>query len=184
MRNSSLWRPGFSDGFTWHKFIHSLSFTFLLLGWSGSGAPKLFALLSVLKQHCNLPLPYHFHSSWPWGPVPSLALPLAKWQKIKAFVKPQWKGRRDQVIWAIHYTHTQACVHSNTHPLPDYKLQSQTSHKLLRGTRGETHAREITTTPSNFRHEQVFVCVGSKPGVGEGKADSPLELKRLNWVPL
>jgi len=112
MRNSSLWRPGFSDGFTWHKFIHSLSFTFLLLGWSGSGAPKLFALLSVLKQHCNLPLPYHFHSSWPWGPVPSLALPLAKWQKIKAFVKPQWKGRRDQVIWAIHYTHTQACVHS------------------------------------------------------------------------
>lgn len=86
------------------------------------------------------------------------------------------------------YTYTGMCalarVHSNTHPLPDYKLQSQTSHKLLRGTRGETHAREITTIPSNFRHEQVFVCVGSKPGVGEGKADSPLELKRLNWVPL
>lgn len=49
---------------------------------------------------------------------------------------------------------------------------------------GKSQAREITTTLSNFRHEQVFVYVGSKPGVWDGKDDGSLELKQLNWVPL
>lgn len=54
----------------------------------------------------------------------------------------------------------------------------------MRDEGGGSHAREITTTMSNFRHEQVCVCVGSKPRVWDGKADSPLELKHLDWVPL
>ena len=152
MRSSSLQRPGFSDGFTWHKFIPFPSLTFLLWGRSGSEAPRLFTLAfqfwsSIANCHCCTVL----HSCCLWGPTPSMVLPLAKWQKIKAFIKPQWGGRRDQVIRTSHYSHTQVCVHTlvytpthtrahahtHTHTLPDYKLQSQTSHKVLWGAGGK-----------------------------------------------
>lgn len=194
-----LWRPDISGGFPWHAFTPSqVSHAFSWVD-PGAGLPHIaYSLLSVPSEAAlQFATATPFSFQLPMGPIPSMALPLAKWQKIKAFIKPQWEGKGDQVIWAntIHkcsHVCTHSCAHRHAHLVRTQRhahlcqiinCKAKQAINSYEGQGGENHAREITTM-SNFRHEQVFVCVGSKPRAWDGKADSPFELKQLDWVPL